>query len=188
MAEEPRLASSRLSGNCQDLLCRQQGLKRGKGIQRKRLVLFGLPHRLRRRGGQGRRKGGWSTRRQPNSHPGVQRVPDRKNWSAWPVIPDKPIESRVDSSPSEEREGGDENARKEEESGTTSPSTPPDQALVLPPHGRPHLGRVRQPTWRPETPANEEAQEPMTLEEPPAPIPPPKGGASETGDESIPYG
>ncbi|MPC64637.1 hypothetical protein E2C01_058755 [Portunus trituberculatus] len=62
----------------------------------------------------------------------------------------------------------------------TSPSTP-DQALVLPPRGRPHLGGVRRPTRRPETPANQEAQKPKTPEEPPAPTPPPKGGRPRQG-------
>ncbi|MPC59935.1 hypothetical protein E2C01_053967 [Portunus trituberculatus] len=70
----------------------------------------------------------------------------------------------------------------------TSPSTPPDQALESPPTGRPHLGGVRWLTRRPETPANLEAQEPTTPEEPLAPTPPPKWGASETGDESTLYG
>ncbi|MPC80134.1 hypothetical protein E2C01_074701 [Portunus trituberculatus] len=76
----------------------------------------------------------------------------------------------------------------EEESGTTSPSTPPDQALEPPPHGWPHLGGVRWSIRRPVTPANLEAQEPMTPEEPPAPTPPPKGGRQRQGDKSTPYG
>ncbi|MPC99274.1 hypothetical protein E2C01_094678 [Portunus trituberculatus] len=61
-----------------------------------------------------------------------------------------------------------------------SPSTP-GQALEPPPPGRPHLGGVRWPTWRPETPANLEAQEPTTPAEPSAPTPPPKGGRPRQG-------